>query len=78
MAMTILKTKSILMTSLAWALTTVDTVPQMMKNLMKLRGGRKKRVRRNTHGSALVGGFACRIMPTTKIKIIGPKIYNDR
>lgn len=77
MAMTIRKTKSILMTSLAWAPTTIDTVLQRTKNLMKLRDGRMKRERHNTHGNAVVGGFACRILSTTKIVIIESQIYND-
>lgn len=78
MAMTIRKTKSILMTSLAWALTTIDTVLQTTKNLMKLRRGRMKRVRHNIHGNAVVGGFACRILRTTKIGIIESKTYHDK
>ena len=78
MAMTIRKTKSILMMSLAWALTTIGTVPQTTKNLTRLREGRMKMVRNKTHGNAAAGGFACRILPTTKIRIIESKIYNDR
>lgn len=78
MAMTIRKTKSILMTSLAWALTTIDTVLQTTKNLMKLRRGRMKRVRHNIHGNAVVGGFACRILRTTKIGIIESRRYHDK
>lgn len=78
MVTTIRKTKSILMMSLAWALMTIDTVLQTMKNLMKLRDGRMKRVRHNTHGNAMVGGFACRILPTTKIGIIESKISNEK
>lgn len=57
---------------------TIDTVLQTMKNLMKLRDGRMKRVRHNTHGNAMVGGFACRILPTTKIGIIESKISNEK
>lgn len=78
MAMTIRKTKSILMMSLAWALTTIGTVLQTTKNSMRLREGRMKMVRHKTHGNAAAGGFACRILPTTKIRIIESKIYNDK
>lgn len=60
MAMTIRKTKSILMTSLAWVITTIDTVLRTMKNLMKLRGGRMKRVRHNIRG-----GWRVRLQDST-------------
>ena len=73
MATTTPKTKSILMTSLTWALTTIETVLQTTKSLMRERSGRMKRVRHNIHGNAVAGGFACRILPPTEVGIIESK-----